>query len=106
MCGSSLRTGLYLWQEICVVLVEGTDIKIEDRSTVPVVRAEVSVKVVDGAAIARIAMQQEVSIVVVVNEVGVPGSNQRLNGFDPSMWLLGSKIWIVFKEHSGLGRSN
>jgi hypothetical protein len=41
--GSSLRARPYAWQQVCVFLMESTDIKVKDRNSVPVIRTEIPI---------------------------------------------------------------
>ena len=82
--------------------MKSADVKVEDRNPMPPVRGKIFIQVAKDVKVARIAMEEEVPEVVVINEVGVADVNQCLNGLKTAAWLVGPEMRIVLKENDGL----
>jgi hypothetical protein len=78
--------------------MESTDVKEMNGHSMPPVGCEIAVQVIKDATVARVGMQQKVSDVVVVNEVGVADADQLVDGVESRARFIGLKLRIVLKE--------
>ena len=82
--------------------MESTNIEVVNGDSVPSIGGEIGVQVAKDVSVFRLDMQEKVSKVVIVNEVGITGANQCIDGCKPCARIIRPKMGIVLKENNGL----